>query len=109
MQTIDPAQMPLAENPMGLSIRHLHETEHVMISQLNLEPGDSVPPHAAPVDVVFYVIEGSPTAQIEGESQRVAPGTLVPSHAGHQHGFRNDGAATVRMMIIRTPSPHASH
>jgi quercetin dioxygenase-like cupin family protein len=107
MKTIVPAEVPVAQNPLGLTVRHLHETPHVMLSQLTLEPGQTVPAHSAPVDVVFYVVEGSPVAQVEGEEQRLAPQTLVPSSAGHQHGFRNDGEATVRILIIRTPSPNA--
>lgn len=67
-----------------------------------------VAPYSAPVDVVFYVVEGSPIVQIEEESQRVGLRMLVPSAAGHRHGLRNDGKATVRVMIIRTPSPKAA-
>ena len=108
METIVPSEMPLAENPMGLRVRHLHETPHVMMSMLTLEPGETVPPHAAPVDVAFFVVEGSPVIQIEEESQRVGPQTLIPSDAGHPHGFSNDGDVPVRILIIRTPSPHAA-
>ncbi len=108
MQTIVPHEMPMAQNPMGLSVRHLHETPHVMMSMLTLEPGEAVPPHAAPVDVAFFVIEGSPVVQIEEESQRVSPQTLIPSSAGHLHGFSNDGDAAVRILIVRTPSPNAA-
>jgi len=108
MQTIVPSEMPVAENPMGLSIRHLHETPRVMLSMVTLEPGDAIPPHAAPVDVAFFVVEGSPVVQIEEESQRVSPQTLIPSSAGHAHGLSNDGDAPVRVLIIRTPSPHAA-
>jgi quercetin dioxygenase-like cupin family protein len=107
MQTIVPSEMPVAQNPMGLSVRHLHETPHVMMSMLTLEPGETVAPHAAPVDVAFFVVEGSPVVQIEEESRQVGPHTLVPSMAGHQHGFRNDSDVPVRLLIIRTPSPNA--
>ena len=108
MQTIVHNEMPVAENPMGLSVRHLHETPHVMMSMLTLEPGEAVAPHAAPVDVAFFVVEGSPVVQIEEESQRVGPQTLIPSSAGHLHGFSNDGDVPVRILIIRTPSPNAA-
>jgi quercetin dioxygenase-like cupin family protein len=107
MQIIVPAEVPEAQNPMGLSVRHLHETSHVMLSLLTLEPGQAVPPHSAPVDVVFYVTEGSPVVQIEGESEQVGPNTLIPSAKGLHHAFRNDGDAPVRILIIRTPSPNA--
>ncbi len=108
MQTIVPTDAPQAQNPLGLNVRHLHETPHVMLSLLTLQPGDAVPPHSAPVDVVFYVVEGSPLVQVEDEEQRVETGMLVPSSAGHRHGFRNDGDAPVRILIIRTPSPNAA-
>jgi quercetin dioxygenase-like cupin family protein len=79
----------------------------VMLSRLTLEPGQVVPPHGAPVDVAFYVVEGPPVVHIGGEEQQIGPQTLVPSYAGHEHGFRNDGDVTVRVLIIRTPSPNA--
>ena len=74
MQTITAGQVPVADNPHGVDVRHLFKTAHVVVSQITLEPGEVVKPHKAPVDVFFYVLEGSPTMEIEGETVTVARG-----------------------------------
>ena len=91
MQTITAGQVPVADNPHGVDVRHLFKTAHVVVSQITLEPGEVVKPHKAPVDVFFYVLEGSPTMEIEGETGTAAPGALVPSSAGRVHAIRNEG------------------
>ena len=75
MQTITAAQIAVADNPHGVDVRHLHKTPHVVVSQITLEPGEVVKPHKAPVDAFFYVLEGTPAIEIEGET--------VVGRAGH--------------------------
>ena len=105
MQTITAAQTPVADNPHGVDVRHLYSTPHVMASQITLEPGEVVKPHRAPVDAFFYVLEGAPAIEIEGETVVGAPGTLVPSAAGHLHAISNTGEARARFLVIKTPNP----
>ena len=107
MQTITAAQRPIADNPHGVDVRHLHSTPHVVVSQITLEQGEVVKPHKAPVDAFFYVLEGSPTVEIEGETMQAPPDTLIPSTAGHLHAIRNEGGARVRLLVVKTPNPKA--
>ncbi len=107
MQTITADQVSVADNPHGVDVRHLFRTAHVVVSQITLEPGEVVKPHKAPVDVFFYVLEGSPTIEIEGETGLVAPGALVPSSAGRVHAIRNEGEERVRFLVVKTPNPKA--
>jgi quercetin dioxygenase-like cupin family protein len=90
-----------------VDVRHLYATPHVMVSQITLEPGELVKPHKAPVDVFFYVLEGVPTVEIEGEVTAAQPDTLVPSAAGHVHAIRNEGEGRVRFLVVKTPNPRA--
>ena len=107
MQVITAAQRPVADNPHGVDVRHLHTTPHVVVSQITLEPGEVVKPHKAPVDVFFYVLAGSPTVEIEGETFQASPDELIPSTAGHLHAIRNGGEARVRLLVVKTPNPKA--
>jgi mannose-6-phosphate isomerase-like protein (cupin superfamily) len=59
------------------------------------------------VDAFFYVLEGNPAVEIEGESVAAAPGTLIPSSAGHQHSIRNEGDLPARFLVVKTPNPAA--
>lgn len=107
METITAAQTPVADNPHGVDVRHLYSIPEVMVSQMTLDPGEVVRPHKAPVNVFFYVLEGTPTVDIEGEAREVAADTLIPSGAGHVHGIRNESAARVRFLVVKTPNPRA--
>ncbi len=107
MQTITASRTAAADNPHGVDVRHLYSTPHVVVSQITLEPGEAVKPHKAPVDVFFYVLEGSPTVEIEGEVVAAGPDTLVPSAAGRVHAIRNESGGRVRFLVVKTPNPKA--
>lgn len=105
MQTITAAATPVADNPHGVDVRHIHGNPHVQVSQITLQPGEVVKPHKAPVDAFFYVLEGAPTIEIEGESAPVPRDTLIPSTAGHLHSIRNESDGVVRFLVVKTPNP----
>jgi quercetin dioxygenase-like cupin family protein len=107
MQIITADQIPIADNPHGVDVRHLYKTKDVVVSQITLQPGEVVKPHKAPVDAFFYVLEGAPSIEIEGETIAAAPGALIPSSAGRLHAIRNNSDARVRFLVVKTPNPAA--
>ena len=107
MQIITADQIPVADNPHGVDVRHLFKTKDVVVSQITLQPGEIVKPHKAPVDAFFYVLEGVPQIEIESETIAAAAGTLIPSSAGHLHCIRNESDALVRFLVVKTPNPAA--
>jgi mannose-6-phosphate isomerase-like protein (cupin superfamily) len=107
MRAITADQLPIADNPHGVDVRHLYKTADVVVTQITLEPGEVVKPHQAPVDAFFYVLEGTPTIVIEGDTVVAGADTLVPSAAGHTHAIRNETTAGVRFLVVKTPNPKA--
>lgn len=107
MQSITADKVATAHNPHGVDVRHLFESAHVVVSQITLEPGEVVKPHKSPVDAFFYVLEGTPSIDIEGDTATVAPDALVPSAAGHLHAIRNNSEERVRFLVVKTPNPKA--
>jgi mannose-6-phosphate isomerase-like protein (cupin superfamily) len=105
MKAITADQFPIADNPHGVDVRHLHKTKDVVVSQITLQPGEFVKPHQAPVDAFFYVLEGAPLMEIDGETVTVARDTLVPSTAGHLHSIRNESDTVARFLVVKTPNP----
>jgi quercetin dioxygenase-like cupin family protein len=79
----------------------------VAASQITLQPGEVVKPHKPPVDVFFYVLEGEPTFEIDGEPVQVVRDTLIPSGSDHLHSVRNESAGVVRFLVVKTPNPKA--
>jgi mannose-6-phosphate isomerase-like protein (cupin superfamily) len=55
-------------------------------------------------DDAFYILEGEMTFVFGDEDVAAPPGTFVLAPAGVEHGFRNDGASTVRMLNIHAPA-----
>jgi quercetin dioxygenase-like cupin family protein len=107
MQPITADQLPVAANPHGVDVRHLHATAHVMISQITLEPGEAVQPHNPPVDACFYVLQGTPTFVIDGNAMTAGPDTLIPTDPSHVHALKNEGTERARILVIKTPNPRA--
>ncbi len=105
MNVITADQIPVADNPHGVDVRHLHVTGDVVVSQITLQPGERVKPHAAPVDVFFYVLEGTPVVEIEEEAVVAVRDMLIPSAAGHSHALRNESDAVARVLVVKTPNP----
>jgi quercetin dioxygenase-like cupin family protein len=107
VKTVTAEQIAVADNPHGVDVRHLYSTPDVVVSQITLEPGEVVKPHKAPVDAFFYVLEGAPLVEIEGEAALGEPGMLVPSAKGRVHAIRNESAARARFLVVKTPNPKA--
>ncbi len=107
MKAISALQVPEADNPHGVSVRKLHESEHVAAEFITLEPGQSLKLHKTPVDAFFFALEGEPTVEIGGERQTISPWTLADSPAAVPHRILNEGTKRVRVLVVKTPNPTA--
>jgi mannose-6-phosphate isomerase-like protein (cupin superfamily) len=54
-------------------------------------------------DDAFYILEGELTFVLGEEQVRAGPGAFVLVPPGVEHGFRNDGGSSVRMLNIHAP------
>jgi mannose-6-phosphate isomerase-like protein (cupin superfamily) len=54
-------------------------------------------------DDAFYILEGELTFVFGGEEASAPPCTFVLVPPGVEHGFRNDGDVSVRMLNIHAP------
>jgi quercetin dioxygenase-like cupin family protein len=93
--------VPSRPNPHGVTARLLHEGSHAFVMHLTLEPGQVIAPHAAPVDVLFYILEGSGEAHQGEESVAVSADTIIESPKGTAHGFSNTGAGLMRVLAVK--------
>ena len=55
-------------------------------------------------DDAFYILEGVMTFDLGGETVPAPPGTFVLAPPGVEHGFRNDGEVSVRMLNVHAPA-----
>jgi mannose-6-phosphate isomerase-like protein (cupin superfamily) len=74
------------------------------------DPGCGAPTHLHAVEEVLTVLEGQAEFWIENERQAVSAGQSVIVPAGHHHGFRNTGAATLHVQsTLAAPIFEASY
>lgn len=95
----------LKDNPHGVDVRKLYDHASAQIMHMNLQPGERLKPHKTPVDVVFYILEGSPTIHIGDESIAQVKDSLVESPADIVHYISNDSREVARILVIKAPRP----
>ncbi len=66
-------------NPHGVSARPVYDSPHAEAVHITLEPGQSLRKHVTPVDVFFYVLEGTGIVEIGEERETVARDMIIES------------------------------
>jgi quercetin dioxygenase-like cupin family protein len=63
-------------------------------------PGEGPDLHVHPYEETFFMLEGSATFSVNGESIEATAGEIVIAPAGARHGFKNSGDARLKMVSI---------
>ena len=92
-------------NPHGVKSWKLYETENALVVHLQLEPGEALKPHITPVDVYFYVLEGTGVVLVGDEKKEVSAGTLVDSPKDIVHCWYNESDKPLRVLVNKVPKP----
>jgi len=99
------ADTPIMETAHNVDARNLYKTEHAMVTVITLKPGQSLKRHITPVDVVFYVLEGTGIVEVGEEKKTVGVNTLVESPKDILHCWYNESDADLRFMVVKAPKP----
>lgn len=79
------------------------------VAEQPLPPGYFVPPHRHEGDdELLMVIDGELTLIGAAGESRARPGSCTTFTRGTLHGFRNDTADPVRMIVVATPGVQAA-
>lgn len=105
MKTIHYTKAESRENPHKVDVRKLYDTEHAMVSHITLQPGEQLKKHITPVDVFFYVLEGTGIIEIGDEKEEVVEGTLIDSPAKIPHCWYNESNNKLRILVAKVPGP----
>lgn len=108
MKTVDSKAAPAIKNPHGVKVSQLYDTEHAAVMHITLAPGESLKRHITPVDVFFYVLEGTGAVEIGEEKKEVGPDTLIDSPARIPHCWHNQSKGTLRVLVVKVPRPRES-
>ena len=105
MNTKNHYDLESTTTPRGIQAWKLYNSEHAMVTFLRFEPGESLAPHETPVDVYFYVVEGTGVVLVGDEKKEVTKGTLVESPKNITHCWYNESDAPLIVMVNKVPRP----
>lgn len=105
MKTTLISDVPAGQNPHGVEARKFHENEFVQAVHITLEPGQQLKKHITPVDVFFYVLEGTGVIEIGEEKQTVSKDTCIDSPAKIPHCWYNQSNEILKILVVKTPRP----
>ncbi|MDD1706971.1 MAG: cupin domain-containing protein [Methanoregulaceae archaeon] len=105
MKITDIHTLPVSPNPHHVDARKVYESPHAVAVVITLKPGESLNKHITPVDVFFYVIEGTGVVEIGDEHSMVGPDTIIESPARIPHRWINESNATFRVLVVKVPRP----
>src|SRR5690554_2713820 len=105
MKIVKVSDTNIKETPHKLDVRELYSKETAQAVHIELQPGESLKPHKTPVDVFFYVLEGTPDVFIGEDKQRVEQDSLVESPQNITHYFANNTETKVRVLVVKAPKP----
>lgn len=94
-----------AKNPHGVDVRRVYESEHALSSIITMKPGEKLIRHITPVDVFFYVLEGTGVVEVGDEKEAVSADTVIESPKDIPHCWYNESNADLRVLVLKIPRP----
>jgi len=96
---------PIMETIHGVDARGLYNSSELIVTVITLQPGEQLKRHITPVDVAFFVLEGTGVIEIGEEKAAISAGTLVESPKDILHCWYNESDQRLQFMVIKAPRP----
>ncbi len=98
----------IVETPHKVDVRKLYDKETAQAMHITLQPGEALKPHLTPVDVFFYVLEGTPEIRVGDEILKIEVDSLVESPKDIVHCLYNNSDYIARILVVKAPKPQAA-
>ncbi|GAB1450451.1 cupin domain-containing protein [Draconibacterium sp.] len=95
--------LPIEENPHKADVRRIYDHDNAQAMHMTLQPGQSLKPHITPVDVFFYILEGTPDVRVGDETLTVEKDNLVESPKKIVHCISNNSDSIARILVVKAP------
>ncbi len=105
MKIVKVASQPVAKNPYGIDVRRVYDSEYALASVITLQPGEKLIKHITPVDVFFYVLEGTGIVEVGHDRETVSASTVIESPKDIAHCWYNESDEVLRILIVKVPRP----
>ncbi len=93
------------DNPHKVSVRMIYDHDHGQALVISLKKGEGLKKHITPVDVMFYILEGTGMVEIGDEVKEVSKDTVIESPARIPHRLFNETSAEFRFLVLKMPKP----
>lgn len=80
-----------------------HGAIHTSTGICTLKPGGRIAPHVHSYEESFYVLEGAPVLDVEGQSVELGPDRCGVLPVGTSHAWRNPSGEPVRFFEMQAP------
>lgn len=104
MKVIKVNELPFMQTAWGVKGKPVIDMPEIGIINLVLEPGELVPSHKTPVDVLFQVMEGKGEATIGEECQVVESGDIIVSPAQIPHALEANQGCRFSVFVMKVPN-----
>ncbi len=105
MNIVRVSEQPVAENSHGIDVRRVYDSEYALSSHLTLKPDEQLIRHITPVDVFFYVLEGTGIVEVGNEECEVSRDMVIDSPKDIPHCWYNRSDADLRILVVKVPRP----
>lgn len=104
MKVIKVNELPFMQTAWGVKGKPVIDMPEIGIINLFLEPGEQVPSHRTPVDVLFQVVEGKGEVTVGEESQVVESGDIIVSPAQIPHALEASQGYRFSVFVMKVPN-----
>ncbi|MFN3554750.1 MAG: cupin domain-containing protein [Bacteroidales bacterium] len=105
MNIIKVKDTPVVDTPHKMDVRRLYDKDNAQAVHITLQPGQALKPHITPVDVFFYILEGTPEVLVGEEKVQVECDSLVESPKDIVHCLYNNSDKPARILVVKAPKP----
>ncbi|HQN75291.1 MAG TPA: cupin domain-containing protein [Methanomassiliicoccales archaeon] len=98
-------EFPEKDNPHKVSVRMIYDHDHGQAIVISLKRGETLKKHITPVDVMFYILEGTGKVEIGDEIKEVSKDTVIESPARIPHRLFNETSPEFRFLVLKMPKP----
>ena len=89
----------------GIGMRALVDESYLLMMQVALKPGQSVPQHEANSNVHIIILDGEVVITLSGQDIAAREGDLISVAFMTPMSIANNSQANVTFVIIKTPNP----
>lgn len=98
-------EQQVVPTPHKVDVRKLYDHASAQVMHMTLQPGESLKPHITPVDVFFYILEGTTDVRVGDETISVEKDCLVESPKDIVHCLSNSSDSKTRILVVKAPKP----